>query len=402
MLVSFFLILIAQGVQPATTVAVDLPAAIELAQQGRNAEALVALQKIAAADPDDRLTRLWIANVQARLGHPSIAEPVYRSIVLEDPDNADAWIGLGTVLLQMDRVTEGLDALRRAEELAPQNPNVWAALASGYQLSGEDVQSIAYRQRVAANSPTPVNRMNLERARRERGHRFESSAFGEQYNGTTPTAAGSDIALNYRVADTFRVLGRVQLQDKFDRNEHREGGGFEWRFTPWGALTAQALVGPGGNRVMPQRDYLGRVDYGYRRATYTAAIRYFDFLGANTVMFSPAITFAVAPRWTGAFRYALTSTDTATVTGVQGHTIDIRAAHEVAPRIWLRAGYIRGIENFDVFSVDHIGVFRANTANGGVQFLLPSLTSIVGSYEYQWRDNGVRMGRVNVALVHAF
>jgi len=30
----------------------------------------------------------------------------------------DAWVGLGTVLLRQDRISEGLDALRRAEELA--------------------------------------------------------------------------------------------------------------------------------------------------------------------------------------------------------------------------------------------------------------------------------------------
>ena len=36
------------------------------------------------------------------------------------------------------------------------------------------------------------------------------------------------------------------------------------------------------------------------------------------------------------------------------------------------------------------------------QFLFPSLTSILGSYDYQWRRDGVRMGRINVSLVQAF
>ena len=44
----------------------------------------------------------------------------------------------------------------------------------------------------------------------------------------------------------------------------------------------------------------------------------------------------------------------------------------------------------------------ADTVNVGVQFLLPSLTSIVGGYDYQWREGGVRMGRINVGLVQAF
>ena len=83
--------------QPVNNAAPDLPAAIQLAQEGRNAEALAALQKIAASNPDDQLTRLWIASVHDRMGHPDLAEPIYHSIVLEDPRNVDALVGLGTV-----------------------------------------------------------------------------------------------------------------------------------------------------------------------------------------------------------------------------------------------------------------------------------------------------------------
>src|SRR4051812_47748739 len=178
MLLSAFLLLLAQAVPPVpSTAAVDLTAAIQLAQEGRNSEALVALQKIAAADPNDHLTRLWIASVHARMGRPDLAEAVYRSIILEDVENTDAWLGLGTVLLRQDRVSEGIDALRRAEQLAPQNPNVWTALASGYRLAGESTQSIGYYERIAQTSPSSTNRLNLENARREYRNRFESQTF---------------------------------------------------------------------------------------------------------------------------------------------------------------------------------------------------------------------------------
>jgi len=402
MLLSLFLLLLAQNVAPASNAAaVDLTAAIQLAQEGRNGEALAALQKIAAADPNDHVPRLWIASVHARMGHPDLAETVYRTITLEDSRNVDAWVGLGTVLLQQDRISEGLEALKRAEQLAPENPNVWTALANGYRLAGEHTESIAYYERLATTSPTPTNRVNLENARREYRHRFESQSFGEDYNGSTPATRGGDLGVNFRVAESMRVIGRWQVQKKFNRTENRGGGGFEWRWTPWGTLTGQVLMND-SDRVLPQRDYLARVDYGYHRATYSAALRYFDFFGANATMFSPGVTVAVTPRWTLGGRYAFTTADTATSTAVESHTLDLRAAHEIAPRIWVRGGYIRGIENFDQFSIDHIGDFRANTANAGVQFLFPSLTSIVASYDYQWRHNSVRMGRVNVSLVQGF
>ena len=402
MLLSVFLLLLAQDVaQPVNNAAPDLPAASQLAQEGRNAEALVALQKIAASNPDDRLTRLWIASVHDRMGHPDLAEPIYHSIVLEDPRNVDAWIGLGTVLLHQDQIADGIDALKRAEELAPQNPNVLAALGSGYQLAGRSAQSVEYYQRLATMSPTPANMLTAETARREYRHRVESQTYDEQYNGTTPATRGEDLALNYRLSERVRVIGRAQIQTKFGRREDREGGGVEWRWTPWGTFTGHVLIG-GSNRVLPQRDFMGRVDYGYHRATYTGSLRYFDFFGANVTMLSPAVTVAVAPRWTVGLRYALTASDTATASGIKGHTLDLRAAHEIAPRVWARGGYVRGVENFETFSIDRIGDFRANTANAAVQILLPSLTSIIGSYDYQWRQNGVRMGRINVALVQAF
>ena len=402
MLLSVFLLLLAQDVAPpVNNTAPDLPAAIQLAQEGRNAEALVALQKIAASNPDDRLTRLWIANVHDRMGHPDLAEPIYHSIVLEEPRNVDAWIGLGIVLLQQDQIADGIDALKRAEELAPQNPNVLAALGSGYQLAGRGAQSVDYYQRLATMSPTPANMLTAESARREHQHRVESQTYGEQYNGTTPATRGEDLAVNYRLSERLRVIGRAQIQTKFGRREDREGGGVEWRWTPWGTFTGHVLVG-GSNRVLPQRDFMGRVDYGYHRATYSGSLRYFDFFGANVTMLSPAVTVAVTPRWTFGLRYALTTSDTAIASGIKGHTLDLRAAHEIVPRVWARAGYVRGVENFENFSIDRIGDFRANTANVAVQILLPSLTSIIGSYDYQWRQNGVRMGRINVSFVQAF
>ena len=396
------LVLLAQNVAPApNSSASDLSAAIALAESGQNAAALAAMQKIAAANPEDHVTRLWIANVHMRMAHPDLAESVYRSVIVEDPRNVDALVGLGTALLHQDRISEALDELRRAEELAPESPNVVGALAGAYQLAGDDRRSISYRQRLVTMSPTTANVMLLEDARRTHGHRIETQAYDEDFTGPTPSTHASDIAFNFRASEVIRIVGRAQLQRKFGRSEDREGGGIEWRWTPWGTFTGQVLVGD-DNRVLPQRDILGRIDYGYRRATWTGQVRYFDLFGANVWMLSPAATVALSSRWTVGVRYALTSTDFATVTGIQNHTLDLRAAHQMRPRIWLKGGFVRGVDNFDNFSIDRAGEFHAKTATGGVELLLPSLTSIVGRYEYQWRPDHVRMGRATVSLVQAF
>jgi tetratricopeptide (TPR) repeat protein len=403
MLLCLFLLLLAQDVAsaPNTAAPSDLSAAIELAQSGRNAEALAAMQKIAAANPEDHLTRLWIANVHMRMGHPELAEPVYRSIALEDPRNVDAWVGLGTSLLHENRIVEGLAVLTRADEISPENPNVVGALASAYQLAGDDRRSISYRQQLVTLSPTRANVMLLEDARRAYGHRIEAQAYDENLSGPTPSTRVSDTAINYRLSEVVRVIGRAQLQTTSGQREDLEGGGIAWRWTPWGTFTGQVLIGD-GNRVLPQGDYLGRIDYGYRRATWTGQLRYFDFLGATVLMLSPGVTVAPTPRWTVGLRYALTSTDYATVTGVRNNTFDARVARELTPHLWARGGYVRGVDNFDNFSINEAGEFHANTVTGALQILLPSLTSIVGRYDYQWQKDDVRMGRATITVVQAF
>ena len=403
MLLSLFLLLLAQDVAPAPNAAApsDLSAAIELAKSGRNAEALLAMQKIAAANPEDHLTRLWIANVYMQMGQPELAEPIYRSITLEDPRNGDAWIGLGTALLHENRIVESLAVLTRAEEIEPESPNVVGALASAYQLAGDDRRAIEYRQRLVTMSPTRSNVMLLEDARRAYGHRIEAQAYDDDFSSPTPSTRVSDLAINYRLSDVVRVIGRAELQTISGQREDLEGGGVAWRWTPWGTFTGQALIGD-GNRVLPQGDYLGRVDYGYRRATWTGQWRYFDFFGATVLMLSPGVTVSPTPRWTIGLRYALTSTDYPTATGVRNNTFDVRVARELTPRIWARGAVVRGVDNFDNFTIDEAGAFHAKTAGAALQILLPSLTSIVGSYDYQWRKNDIRMGRARIAIVQAF
>jgi len=335
------------------------------------------------------------------MGHPDLAEAVYHSIVLEDPRNVDALVGVGVTLLEQDQVDAAIDALERAEQIAPQNPNVLTALGDAYGRAGHTERSVAYFQRVASISPSPVHLLALEQARREHGHRFESQVYDERFNGVTPDTRGTDLGVNFRLSETLRVTGRDQIQTKFGRRENRAGGGVQWRWDPATILTGQALVGT-SNRVLPQADYLGQIDYAYHRATWTGTVRYFDFFGANVVMVSPAVAIAPSRTWTFGLRYAMTSTSTLAVTGVRGHTLQFRAAHEIRPRVWLHGAYFRGVENFDNFSSDRIGAFRANTGTAAVQVLLPTLTSIVGSYDYQRRPNGVTMGRFNVGLVQSF
>jgi hypothetical protein len=69
--------------------------------------------------------------------------------------------------------------------------------------------------------------------------------------------------------------------------------------------------------------------------------------------------------------------------------------------VWLHVGYAAGVDNFDNFSIDQIGDFRANTLATGARIPLVTLTTIVANYERQ-RRNDAEMERFTVSLQQQF
>lgn len=382
--------------------------AVQAANDGRDVEALVAFQRLASANPNDHEARLWIARLHARMGHQDAAEPVYRSVLLEDPGRIDAMLGLADALLARDEPEEAIAVLHVAETLAPANDDVLGTLGRAHRQSGRTARAIAYFERAVSIAPTEQHRLSLEGARLVYLHRVEARGSSEQFDSATPDSRSGDVIVNVRLTDAWRVIGRGQTQRKFGVSEHRGGAGAEWQWKPLTALRGHALVGP-DNRVMPQGDYLGELQHTYRDATWTASVRYFDFAGARTTVISPAVAWVPELPWipddrlSVALRYALSWTEANTLTSVAtGHSAHLKGAYRVYPRVWVQAAYAAGVEDFENFSIDRIGDFRANTLSGGLRIDLPTLTAIVGNYERQWRRGNLDMGRVTLSLVHSF
>ena len=112
--------------------------AIELAKQGKHEAALAAFQQLASTNPRNIEARVWVGRMHAEMGHPDWAEPVFRSVILEDPLNLDATIGLSDALVAQRRNDEALVALTKVAGAQPQNPEVSAAIrrARGNRLPG--------------------------------------------------------------------------------------------------------------------------------------------------------------------------------------------------------------------------------------------------------------------------
>jgi tetratricopeptide (TPR) repeat protein len=405
MLFSLLLVTALAGVPVQDVVIQPLPTfadAVQMADAGLNAEALAAFQRLVSSNPNDHAARVWIGRLHERMRNPELAEAVYRSIVLEDPTNLDALLGLASSLLAQNAPREAIEVLDRAEALAPQNDTVLDMLGRAHRQAGSAEAAAVYFERAAALSPSEQHVLSLESARRSYLHWFEIGGFTEQYNGTTPDTRNVDAAANVRLNDRFRVFGRGEVQRKFGVREERGGGGLEWRWTRRTSLRGHVLLGPDA-LVMPEGDVLGQLEHNDGRATWTAAYRYFNFEGARVNVFAPAVAWPLTNRLDLAVRYALSLTDSNRVaTGETGHSLHASGAFQWRRRLAFLAGYAAGVDDFEHFSSDRIGDFRANTVSGGARYVLPSLTALTGRYEWQARRGDIKMSRVTLSVTQSF
>lgn len=80
----------------------------------------------------------------------------------------------------------------------------------------------------------------------------------------------------------------------------------------------------------------------------------------------------------------------------------MRGSYQYRPRLAILGGLAAGVEDFDHFSVDRIGDFRAFTAGVGARYDLRTLTAVVGSFDWQSRRGGVSMGRATLSVQQSF
>jgi YaiO family outer membrane protein len=334
--------------------------------------------------------------------NPELAEPVFRSITLEDPASVEATLGLGNALVALDRYDEAIVVLQRAEKLEPKNPEVLSALGNAHRLAGNTRRAVLLGELSAQLVPTTQNRQTLEQARIAHDHRIELHSFGEQYNTGVQDTGSVDVRANFRVDERLRVIGRGQWQRKFEISDQRGGGGLEWAWRPGTAVLAHVLIGP-DNVVLPRVDVNGAVEHQYRDAVWSAGYRFFDFANAHTSVLSPAVTWSVTPRVSLGGEYLLAITTFDALAGLEdSHSGTVRAGYLAAPRLWLTGSATRGIENLETLSPDRLGNFDATTVSGGVQIDLPSLTSVRAVFERQWRTGDITMSRLSLSLVQRF
>jgi YaiO family outer membrane protein len=377
-----------------------------LARDGAYVEALDRFQELAVADPGDLEARIWIARLQVMLGRVGLGEDVYRSILIEAPDRLDALVGLGATLTTQGRFAEARRILTRAEQQAPDDLEVLAAQGRLNLMDDRYRLAAGYYGRATLIAPEQADlRLSFEEAHRRYDHRIEVAYFNEAFNTTTPDSRSGDVTINLRVNEQFRVYGRGQQERKFATTDARGGGGLDWRTgRRWlSVVQAHALAGP-GNDILPRADTGFAVGWTGLKATGTIRARYFNFLNSELWAVGPALSIHAHDDLVVSASYTRTLTEfTGLADQIGHHAGDVRFDVRVHPRLWLGAGYARGIESFDRLTVDRLNGLSAHTYSGAARLDFRSFTSLAVTYEHQdVDDSDLAMNRVTARFIQGF
>jgi YaiO family outer membrane protein len=384
----------------------DLHAEAErLARSGAYQEALERFRSLAAANPRDVEARTWIARLHSLMGQHRQAEEVYRSVLVEAPDRLDVLIGLGSALTAQGRIAEARPFLAQAEKLSPDDLEVLAAQGWLNLADEQNRLALGYYGRATLMAPEQKDlRLNLEEAHRRYDHRLEATYFNEVFSESIDDTQSADVVLNFRVADQLRAFGRGQQERRFAETDQRGGGGLDWRMDrPWlSSLQAHAMVGP-GNLVLPEFEAGFGFGWSARKVSLSALGTLFNFDSAQMWAFGPAVRVNFTDSVALSASLMRTLTEFSGLSDRIGDSAGkISFGFRVHPRLWLETGYAGGIEDFDRVTIDRLGEFHAKTVSGTARLDFRSLTTIVGTYEYQRIEAGTEMGRLTFRLIQWF
>ncbi|MFN3361156.1 MAG: tetratricopeptide repeat protein [Pseudanabaenaceae cyanobacterium] len=110
------------------------------------------------------MTRTWLEQALQyhRSGQWRQAEQLYRQVLAQDPQQADAWHLLGVLALQVGDYTKAVELIQQAINLQNQNPNFYNSLGEAFRHQGQGELAIkSYRAALALKPDYGEVWMNL-------------------------------------------------------------------------------------------------------------------------------------------------------------------------------------------------------------------------------------------------
>lgn len=106
----------------------------------------------------DTLSSAWIeiAQVYGKLDRSNDELAAYKKYLSFDPDNMDAHVRVGIILIEKGKITEGMPYLEKAYKKKPKNVSVIISLATGYQKKGNNEKALELLSKAKKLKPQDV------------------------------------------------------------------------------------------------------------------------------------------------------------------------------------------------------------------------------------------------------
>lgn len=134
---------------------------LALVDLGRLDEAEEEFTTVRALDPDNADAWRGLGEVASRRGRMEEAEEHYRQAIARDPENSMRLLMLGWALYRQGRYEEAEEQYRRAIELRPDAPNGYQTLAAALHMQGRYAEAATALQRALEIQPTKGLYTNL-------------------------------------------------------------------------------------------------------------------------------------------------------------------------------------------------------------------------------------------------
>lgn len=373
-----------------------------LARSGAHQEALARFQALAAANPDDAASRLWIGRLHLLMGHPHRAAAVFESLVAAENQSVEALTGLGLALIETGDRPAAAEALNRAEALAPDRVEVLAAQGRLHAAAGRATLALAYYGRALVAEPGNVAiRKEADALRASRAHRVELGYDFLAFDPSTGELHAGRLDVNARLNDAVRIFARGQVLQHEGDNESRGGAGIEWSVSPAVRLRGGAQFG-GSTSWLPELDAFAGATFARGRVLWSLRLHYFDFEEVDMWIGGPGLALSLTPRTTLVAEYLRGRTG---VPGGGSETTD-NASIGLHARLGERASgfieYHRGIDRLDWFTADRLGAADANTLSLGASADLTPFVGLGARYDYQDRPSDLRVHRASAVFTFRF
>jgi len=146
------------AIEPQPAIYNDLGFVLE--RQGLPHEATEMYRKSLELDPESAAAQYNLAASLTRSGEFAAAEPHFRATLSKKP-TTQAYTGLGVVLLQQGRVTEGIASLEDAIELDPTNAAAYDQLGAILLQQGKLEDALSLYRNLVRHQPSPAAHKEL-------------------------------------------------------------------------------------------------------------------------------------------------------------------------------------------------------------------------------------------------